>query len=230
MVPVPRDLVAWWPGENDALDKVSAHPGTPMNGLAFADGYVGKCFDFGQGTNCFMEVPDSPFLRLTNEVTIEFWVKRRKPFGTDCIVSKGGDWTGNMLNYSVCIAPPNYRNSLAFSFAGGVRGSVSINDTRWHHCAISARNGDADPVFFLDGERQPVTYRQGEPRIRLFPSRQPLYIGGQIDSQPEFSYYSQSLVDELSVYRRTLSASEIQAIYSAGRAGKVLPLRDQARQ
>ena len=67
----PPGLVAWWPGEGNANDIAGNNNGTPYNGVGFASGEVGEAFMFN-GTNSYVEVPDSPALRLTNQLTSSF--------------------------------------------------------------------------------------------------------------------------------------------------------------
>ncbi len=50
-------------------------------------GEVGQAFNFN-GTSSYVEVADSPSLRLTNELTIEFWVKRQNLQREDYIINK----------------------------------------------------------------------------------------------------------------------------------------------
>jgi hypothetical protein len=225
----PSGLVSWWRAELDCSDAVGSNNGTPHTGVSFTNGEVGQAFSFDGTSNAFIEVPDAPELRLTSEVTIEFWVKRQRltfpglPYA-DYVVEKGGDWTGGQDNYSAALHNPQYNYCLAFIFAGGWRGGGSIADTNtWHHCAITARYGDTDPTLYIDGVAQPVVYSEGASTINLYNSTRPLHIGAQLDANTGWFYYSQVLLDELSVYNRVLSAAEIQALYNAGSAGKCLP-------
>jgi len=118
----------------------------------------------------------------------------------------------------VGIAAPSDGNILHFLCANGLRGTVGIADFNWHHCAVTARNGAADPLFYVDGVQQPVLWRQGAGTMNLYPSTQPLTIGAQVAATA--NYFSAALVDELSIYSRVLNGAEIQAIYNAGSAGK----------
>jgi hypothetical protein len=218
----PAGLVGWWPGQGNADDIAGTNNGVLEGGVAFATGEVGQAFSFN-GTNSYVEVPDSPTLRLTNELTIEFWVRRQDLEANDVIVEKGGDFTRGVQNYGVGILSAPKGNELAFWFAGGTRESISITDLNWHHIAVVARNGDADPTFYVDGVPQPVTYRQGPGTLVLYPSTAPLHIGAQVDPISGWNYYSKALVDEVSIYSRALAVAEIQAIYNAGSAGKCVP-------
>jgi len=226
--PAPTNLIAWWKAEGRALDNAGTNAGILQSGVAFATGKVGQAFSFSGATNSFIEVPDVPALRLTNELTIEFWVKRlRLTFSSspyaDYLVEKGGDWTGRGVNYGVALHNPSYKYCLHFTFAGGWRGGGTIADTNhWHHCAVVARNGNAHPIFYIDGVRQAVTYSEGASVITLYPSTRPMHIGAQLDPATGWNYFSQTLVDELSIYDRALSSAEIEAIYNAGSAGKCI--------
>ncbi|MGO8925860.1 MAG: M56 family metallopeptidase [Limisphaerales bacterium] len=223
-VPAPPGLVSWWRSEGNGLDQVGGNNGVLLNGVGFDPGAVGQAFRFN-GTDSYVEVPDSPALRLTNQLTIEFWVKRQDLEKEDYIINKGGDYTRGALNYGVTITQPQWGGALAFTFAGGARHSLGITDLNWHHCAVTARDGDVDPSFYVDGVQQPVTLRQGASTISLYASTAALDIGAQVDPASGWLYYSEALVDELSIYNRVLALPEIQAIYNAGSAGKRLPAR-----
>ena len=217
-------LVSWWRAEGNAIDTRATNNGTLLNGVSFSEGRVGQAFTFN-GSNSYVEIPNSPGLVLTNELTIEFWVKRlRVDYATsEYILEKGGDWLYGAQNYAVALHNGEHNYALHFLFAGGWRGGGSIADTNWHHCAVVARNGDADPVLYIDGVSQALTYREGAAAINLFPSQLPLHLGAQLDPISGWFYYGNTVLDEISFYDRALSAEEIQAIFNAGAAGKCLP-------
>jgi serine/threonine protein kinase len=220
----PPGLVGWWRGEGNGNDSAGTNNGVLQEGVAFVTGKVGQAFSF-DGTTGYVEVPDVPSLRLTNELTIEFWVRRQDLQVGDALIEKGADWTRGVQNYGVTIAGAQSGNALVFLFAGGTRYSTSIADLNWHHIAVVARNGDADPTFYVDAVPQPVTFRQGPEKLVLYPSTAPLHIGAQVDPVSGWFYHSKALLDEVSIYNRALPASEIQAIFAAGQHGKRGPNR-----
>jgi len=216
----PPGLVSWWPAEGSAVDVADGNAGALYNGATFGPGRGGQAFKFN-GTSSYVEVPDSPSLRLTNELTIEFWVKRQtlNPITAEYIIEKGGDWLNGTQNYAVAIHLPSYNHLLHFTCSGAWWGAGGIADLNWHHCAVAARNGQPAPEIYIDGVRQTLAYHQGG-NINLRPSTRPLHLGAQVDPVSGWNYYSKSLIDELSLYDRALTEGEIQAIYNAERSGK----------
>jgi len=209
-------LVGYWSGHGNVQDSAGKNDGTLMGGADYADGRTGQAFSFN-GVSSYVEIPDDDSLRLTKELSVVFWIKRKQLDTEDYIVNKGGDWTRGKLNYGVTIAPSGgYGSALGFNFAGGARHSVPITDLNWHHCAVTARNNAADAEFYIDGIRQPVVSRFGSPTINLCPSLEPLHIGAQVDASA--SYFSKTLVDEVKIYNRVLSATEITADYEASKS------------
>ncbi|MGO8925786.1 MAG: LamG domain-containing protein [Limisphaerales bacterium] len=221
----PAGLVSWWPAEGNANDIVGTNNGTLYNGVGFAPGMVGQVFVFN-GTNSYVEVPDSPSLQLTNDLTIEFWVKRQRLSGIEVIIEKGGDWTGTQCNYEVDLHDSRENYCLYFLYTGGLQGGGSIADYNWHYCAVTAQNGSTNVGIYVDGVLQPISFTAGSTTVVLTPSTRPLHIGAQLDPVTDWYYYSQTYVDEMSLYDRMLSSAEILSIYNVGSAGKCRSPRD----
>ena len=89
-----------------------------------------------------------------------------------------------------------------------------------HHYAAVAVSGQADPVLYIDGVAQTIAYRGGSAAMTLSATTRPLHIGALVDAQTGWMYYSSTVIDETAIYNRALSASEIQALYNSGSAGK----------
>lgn len=212
-------MVSWWPGEGNASDIIGTSSGTLAGGVTFTNGEVGQAFNFN-GIQSYVEVPDVPSLQLTNDLTIEFWVKRQRLSGVEVLLEKGGDWTGTQCNYGVNLHDSRGNYCLFLFYTGGLQGGGQIADYNWHHCAVTARNGSTSVGIYVDGVLQPISFTSGSSTVLLTPSTRPLHIGAQLDRVTGRYYYSQTCVDELSIYDRMLSSAEIKAIYDAGSAGK----------
>ena len=83
----PAGMVSWWPGDGNASDIVDGNHGTLQGGATFAAGKVGQSFSF-DGTDDFVEVPDSPNLKITGDITIDAWKNREVGFQFASIVTK----------------------------------------------------------------------------------------------------------------------------------------------
>src|SRR3954451_469751 len=70
----PPGLIGWWPADGSASDIASTNNGILQGGaIATGAGYANTSFTF-DGTNGYVQIPDSTLLRPTN-FTIEAWVK-----------------------------------------------------------------------------------------------------------------------------------------------------------
>ena len=97
--------------------------GALEGGVAFVAGKVGQAFSFN-GTDGYVEVPDAPSLQLTNEMTIEFWVKRQDLETEDYLINKGGDYTRGRTELRADAQPARSRTARWLSrlpAATGVR-------------------------------------------------------------------------------------------------------------
>jgi lysophospholipase L1-like esterase len=224
--PSPNGLIGWWPGDGNANDLLGMNNGSLQGGAsASAVGLDGQAFNF-DGTNAYVQIPDSPSLRPTN-LTIEAWVRFSSldsagsggsPPGDQYIVfkqnSKSSDFEGFDLG-KTRITGNDYFQFIISSPVGQVahlESATIISAGVWYHIAAVR-----DPNFirlFVNGQLE------GETTI-AFPQDYgafPLFFGtsGQSYWDRKFS----GTLDEVSLYSRALSAAEISAIYSAGAAGK----------
>jgi hypothetical protein len=143
------------------------------------------------------------------DFTIEAWVKRGSL--TQASLTPGG---GFILGYGSLgyVLALNDDGSPALSQVdiSNVQGGQRITDTAFHHLAVTKNGGTV--VFYVDG------------MASFAPAYNPTFqfntaaaIGARGDN---FDNSLLGLIDEVSVYNRALAASEIQAIYNAGSAGK----------
>jgi hypothetical protein len=211
---MPAGLVSWWRGEGNAVDSAGGNNGRLMNRVGFEKGVVGQAFHFN-GLS-YVEVPDSPTLRFPEALTICCWAKRLQTSEIHTLVEKGGVWTGGETDFESTLNDIYPGGShFGFCFAGGWRACAVTPDTAWHHYAVVVTNGQPDPVLYLDGVPQAITFRGGPATIHLSSSGRPLHLGATVDRQSGWSYYSSKLIDECALFKRALSASEIQGIVAA---------------
>jgi internalin A len=226
--PAPSGLISWWAANGDASDSAGTNNGTLQAGaVANSPGLVGTAFGF-DGTNGFVQIPDSPSLQLSN-FTIEAWVNFNSLYsagdsllGDQYLVFKQNSSTNIQSGAFESFALSKVRgtNGDAFLFrvsnpAGQTVALPSVtlvNTGAWYHLA-GVRGPDFLQLYVngqLEGDTN-VSFAQDY-------GPWPLYFG--TTGQSSWDHKLAGLLDEVSLYNRPLSGIEIAHIYAAASAGK----------
>jgi hypothetical protein len=204
----PSGLVAWYPGDGNANDIQNGLNGTLQNGATLAAGMVGPAFSF-DGVDDFVQVPDSPNLNFASNsaITIDLWAFRTGASPRFHFIGKRvGCFPPLDFNYQMA---SDETNGLSFnSSSGGVFTGVQMPVNTWMHLAASFDG--TNYRFYINGQLIKTTAGTFGPT-----NSAPLEIG-KSGTCEVFA----GLIDEVEIYNRALSASEIAAIYNAGSAGK----------
>ena len=212
----PSGQVSWWGGDNNALDMIGTNNGTLMNGATFAAGKVGQAFSF-DGVDDYVEVPHNASLSFspTSPMTVDLWAYRTSSSNGHHLLAKRAGCGSNDMNYQL------HLNQTGLCFLGTDVGDNMVCTTggladlplnTWTH--IAGTFDGSTLRLFINGQMV-----ASNPSATLGPQNSaPLTIGalGSCSSIDPFG----GLLDEVSIYNRDLSASEIAAIYNAGSAGK----------
>lgn len=235
-VPPPTGLVSRWAAEGNANDLSGSNHGQLEGGAGYAAaGKVGKAFSF-DGTGV-VRVAHNANLNV-QAFTIEAWVYPALLDGVgDTIVCKETDAPAYQY-YLVIRGPDNRhgagtipRGNLAFylhgitglptnEFPGGtvVDGGGQVPLFTWTHVALTFDGGSAKT--YINGVlTRNITGLSGMINATSGPFR----IGSRSDSvirgsNPQDGF--NGLIDEVALYNRAFSASEIQSIFNAGELGK----------
>lgn len=204
----PAGLVSWWQAETNAFDSTSTNHGTLGGNTAYGIGRVGSAFVFdGSGDGVQLGNPGSLQLQ---DMTIEGWIKRT----STSAVSFGSFGNGVLLGYGTSgygfYLDPSGHPALSKIGISAVTSSASITDTNYHHLAVTKSGSSV--IFYVDGVAYPASaYNPG------FVFNSNVAIGAKGDGFDN-SFYGR--IDEIAIYNRALSASEVQGIYNAGNFGK----------
>ncbi|MDW8308178.1 MAG: S8 family serine peptidase [Verrucomicrobiales bacterium] len=211
-------IVSWWRGENSALDEADGNHGILVGDTTYGPGVVGQAFVF-DGFADRVHLGNPPNLQIQN-FTLEAWVRRSSTTDISFDDNTGGVGEGGEIimygagGYGIGLTDDGRIFLTRVQFDHTMVGPT-ITDTAWHHLACTKSGSTV--WFFVDGVRLPAPVPT--PYNAVFSFTTPIAIGARGDGPGTF--YGR--IDEPSIYRRALSASEISAIYNAGAAGKFDP-------
>lgn len=207
----PSGMLGWWPGDGNTTDIQGGNNGMWVGTAAYAAGEVGSAFSF-DGTS-YVTIGNPSSLQLTgNQFTLDGWVNPSSI--KNDVVYFGKTAYGN--NDYVVIFQFNQLTGMMKTGSGEVIiGSGYVPPVnQWTHVA-----------FTYDGSSMNL-YVNGA-LISAAP-----HTGNLVNDSPEFAIGGRAIdpfgrtfrfpgaIDEVEVFNRALSSSEIQAIYFAGSAGK----------
>ena len=223
----PAGLVTWYTGDGTANDFYGKSNGTLQNGASFASGLVGQAFSLN-GSGQFVSLPANviPYpatgVTTTQAVSVDAW------FAT----TSGGVILGQQSAIVAAAAPTGavpaiYVGKDGFLYAElfwkGATAPLSsapakVNDGAFHLVAVTY-DGSTETLH-LDG-----TLLATGPFVQTgYASNYQYQIGtGFTAGWPagNGAYFDfQGLIDEVEIFNRALSLSDIQAIFNARSAGK----------
>ncbi|MCZ7383036.1 MAG: PGF-CTERM sorting domain-containing protein [Candidatus Methanoperedens sp.] len=210
-------LVAEWHFDGSAQDTSGNGNNGTIYGATFVQGISGQALSFN-GVDNMVVVPHSPSLSL-DKFTMEAWIKRNQngKFGdpeTILIKRYEPSW---MDNYGLAISP---NGTVGASFYSpdiwtwfGLESVRNISAGNWYH--IAATYDRTTLKIYINGVLDNSVNTQYTP----YQNNQQLVIGRACwgdpcafrPSNPSFN----GIIDEVRLYNRALSASEIQAEYNA---------------
>lgn len=223
--PQPPDLAAWWSGEDNALDRLGNFPGTLDHGTGYGPGFVGRAFQF-DGIDDSMRVGFLGGIGLTetDPVSIAAWVNTSTAATTALQVIAGNYMgeQGGSGNFSMYLMI--YNGNLAFvidqrQVAGT---SVVTPVTNGWHFVTATYNGNV-LTLYLDGEARGSTPRNFSGSAA---NTRAWNVGNFSDETNAGHGYNSSfngLIDEVTLFGRALSPTEIGSILAAGAAGICTP-------
>ncbi|HEX5218115.1 MAG TPA: LamG-like jellyroll fold domain-containing protein [Verrucomicrobiae bacterium] len=226
--PVPAEIAGWWPGEGNGLNLVAANPAILFNGASFATGKVGQAFSF-DGVDDRVVVADEPLLNITNnqDFSIEAWIRAFPSFTDFGVMSIAGKrYSPDLfvaIGYELYLQDGRLACQISPSgepMNGFVAEGPDLQDGKFHHVALTMNRQSSDGgKLYVDGEVV-LTFDPTSMTGDLS-NPEPLRIGNHPDLS--LNCFFNGLIDEVAVYRRALTSTEVQSIYGAGAAGKCLP-------
>ena len=226
--PQPTGIIGWYKGEGNLTDSSGNHNYNPFrfgfnnfNG-SYSAGKVGQAFDFN-GTSNSVYVIESPTPRnsITREISLAAWIKPTTINGQQTIVSKydvGGNGVsfyfsanGGKLYFQV-----NQSNTVNLSYT--TTNNV-LTAGVYQHVAATFNSATQLMQIFVNGTSVPVTLVNAGTVNSVQGFFTTLNLGALATSDTQNTQYFGGQIDEIQIFNRLLSTTEIQSIYNAGSSG-----------
>ena len=209
---VSSGLADWWKAEGNALDAAGNASGTVNGGVTYAPGIAGEAFDFN-GANGYIAIPPSADFVGTGAFTVSAWIKTT----SDGLIIQQRDASNFNGEYVLAVVGGkinfwDYGNSeYGFNFSS----NETVTDGKWHSI-VAVRLAGGTGEIYIDGN---LDNTQAGPAVPIG-SNVNIYIGADYRDlvygyPPE---YFNGLIDEVQIYHRALSASDVQTGYVFGPA------------
>lgn len=220
---LPSGLVALWSGEGDGNDAVGGNNAT-LTDISFAEGKVGQAFSFN-GTSAYFKIPDNQTLDVGagEGFTVSAWIKPSDVNGLHPILEwqPGGVqfWIGqNPSSRGVLCGFFMDKNGNNYVQIPSPSGTLVANT--WQHIAVTYTQASGIISLYVNGKL--VSNLQWDSFV-------PLTKGTLSSSRPgnsgdwTYNRFFAGLMDELAIYNRALSASEIASVCTEQNDGEPLP-------
>ena len=216
----PDNQVLWLAGDGDANDSSgNGNNGILENGAAFQVGKVGQGFrfdSFAPGTSAQITVPDNANQNGGSNLTVEAWINPISlPHGGTILQKRTSGNSGGYVLEATQPTGGGQPNGLQFVIMiGGVYQTLNpaniVTTNAWQH--VAATYDGAFMRIYVNGVE--VANRPQTGAIDNVAA--PILIGRNAVAGIGF----QGGIDEIGLYNRALSATEIQSISNAGLGGK----------
>ena len=201
---VPTGLTHWWPGQTGAGDIIGGDHGTVFGTVTHAPGYIGEAFQFGNGHLRLGQTYGGPG---TAEITVMAWINTQQT-GPDLWQAIFSSTDSSFVHFQTAAAGgsavyPDLSFSQIPSFGPTPVGT-------WRHVALTAQSGR-----ILVYENGAIVGQTTPTFTHISQATNGVLIGAGYQNGRRFP----GLVDELQVYNRALTATEVNGVFNAGSAG-----------
>ena len=180
--------------------------GTARNGATISDrGKFNNAGDF-DGVNDYIQVPDDSSLDFSSALTIEAWFKA-DALGKEIICKSASNADEN---YRIFIGDNNYvyfDYGNASQYADTSAFTFKIGD--WYHLATTVQAGQPGRIYLNGQEASSYAHQYAAPNPLLV-NNSALQIGGCVFTDRYFD----GLIDNVTVYNRVKTATEINSDYA----------------
>lgn len=211
-------LVAYYPFSGNASDASGNGNNGTVTAAALAVDRLGNpnsayAFD---GVSSLITVPDSPSLRIANDITVTCWLNHSQKGFRVRFVGKGGDcgrnyglWLDQDFYWLFQQFPPDDCVQCQENTGSATPEIIALG--RWYQM-VGVRSGNVSRLY-VDGilvqERSPTC------STSTYTGDEPLIIGAPGYSNPQQNLHlMQGSLDDIRIYNRALSSNEVAQLYA----------------
>ncbi|MFO0869119.1 MAG: LamG-like jellyroll fold domain-containing protein [Pirellulales bacterium] len=207
--PSTNQLVSLWKGEGNANDSGSNNNnGTVSGTVTYSPGQSGQAFNFNGSS--YVSVASPSRLDLSGSLTISTWVYLNTNNFNRGMVYKG-TFNGSQGVYSLGFFTPN-SNRLTFRLNGSTSegngqttSNAALTPGSWYHVAAVYNKEAGTQKIYING----VEDISRPYSLAIGTVTSPLILGGYYNS----SFLLNGKLDEVGIYSRALSPTEVRDIY-----------------
>jgi rhamnogalacturonyl hydrolase YesR len=218
-----RDLAAWWRMDGNAADEAGFRHASASGAVAFAEGKIGGAAELTGGYNSDAALWAPPLTNAPAACTVTGWLKLSAGYTGQFPRILANDMYALMLRDASSSGTLGVLDFTHYNTSGGnyrewvysnTLETVRIKPGAWRHFAVTfdSSNPTNAPRFYLDGAEKPpflLTNAGGaRPGALAFG---PTVIGNNKNRNRSFP----GAIDDLRVYARELSGTEVAELYHA---------------
>ncbi|MDB6124623.1 MAG: Immunoglobulin I-set domain protein, partial [Pedosphaera sp.] len=201
-IPGPTNMVSWWTGDGNPLDIQGTNDGTLQGGATYVVGKVGQGFNLSGPA--YIQVPHSASLSFSTQMTVVAWIKPAVLGASNRIIDK--HTAGANDGYFVDALSGKLRLGITNKTVVGAS-ALPLNS----FSLVSATYDGSAMKVYVNGNLDGTLAATGNIPANTLPFR----IGANSNGGTNFN----GIIDELMVFNRALTLSEIQSIYNIGTPG-----------
>lgn len=213
-----QGLVAYYSFDDGTAKDSSGHGnnGTINGGATFARGKIGQALNF-DGINDYVSIPDNKLIDISGNITLSAWVKFNTLKDKQKIFYKGHTsfpwenyemYTKKTSNGIYEIIFQRADNLSKYQSVGYSAGGTGIKTNVWYHIT-GVKEGSLMKLYIGGVEKSDWMY--GDAFNLAFNTDMVLAIGSNSWYGDNFS----GVIDEVRIYNRALSASEVASLYNS---------------
>lgn len=190
------------------------HDGTANGGATTQQGKFIKAGYF-DGSNDYVLISGVPSFGTASDFSVGFWFKMESGNSGDIVVGHGNR-SGKTLGWRFKITSDTDGKYIGFRFGSDTGATAyydiigsSVNDNVWHHVFFTL-DRDGYMNGYLDGSFKGQTDLNSYNEVD--DSTIKLAFGNNSGESPYFTGY----IDDVRIYNRALSGSEVSALYNGG--------------